>query len=389
MPELLVQQYLRSGKTLDALKFEHGINYRILNDKISLTYDMIESKESDAVACECRGLVLRESTYDIVHFPFKRFFNLGQNEAATIDWDSAEFISKLDGTLCIVGWDDVQSKWCVATRSMPEAGGNVNSIDMTFAELFDHAVAQIYEPIIGESKSLNIQGLMNGGNKYYTYMFELVSPFNRIVCKYDNPKLYLLGVRNITTHQELNPKDFSFLNFNIKQPQTYSFNNLDDMFSIIKDWNPLEHEGLVVRDKYFNRIKVKTPAYLAAAHIRDSVVASTRSCVEVILLGKEDDVMTLIPPQIGERIMKLKAAIRQIIIDTQAEYDRLKDIENIKEFALEAQKYHYSAPLFAIRRNKAVDVRSFIDGHLKENKFADSFLDHLYDMAKKIDSSII
>lgn len=403
MTELLVQQYLRSGKSLDALKFEHGVNYRILNGKISLTYDQIEAKESDPIACECRGLVLYENTYDICCYGFKRFFNHGQGEAATIDWDSAEFISKLDGSLAICYWDQFQNKWCVATRSMPEAGGNVNNINMTFAELFDHTVNNIKNKTLLWNRTPDINLLMVDcgiNNNVYatkslnvkslTFMFELVSPFNRIVCKYDNPELYLLGVRDIVNHQELNPNNFKFTNFNVKYPQTYSFKSLDDMFTVIKEWNPLEHEGLVVRDKYFNRIKIKTPAYLAAAHLRDSVVASVRSCVEIILLGKEDDVMTLVPPQIVERIIKLKAAIRQIIVDTQAEYDRLKDIENIKEFAIEAQKYHYSAPLFAIRRNKTANVNDFIlKNHLKDNKFSDSFLDHIYELAKKIDSSII
>jgi hypothetical protein len=94
---LLVQNYLRSGKTLENLKKEHGIKYHVYNGKVSLTYDQIDAKESDPLAQQCRGLILRQDSWDIVACPMFRFFNYGQEVCAPIDWGSAVFEEKLDG----------------------------------------------------------------------------------------------------------------------------------------------------------------------------------------------------------------------------------------------------------------------------------------------------
>ena len=101
--ELLVQKYLRSGKSLGDLYRDHGVKSHVGNGKIGLNYDQIEAKESDPLACECRGLVLCESSFDVVAMPFRRFFNMEQvGVAAEIDWQSAKFYDKLDGTCLIV-----------------------------------------------------------------------------------------------------------------------------------------------------------------------------------------------------------------------------------------------------------------------------------------------
>jgi tRNA splicing ligase len=52
------------------------------------------------VVQECRGLILDESAnWRIVAFPYTKFFNYGEEHAASIDWSTACVQEKLDGSL--------------------------------------------------------------------------------------------------------------------------------------------------------------------------------------------------------------------------------------------------------------------------------------------------
>ena len=109
-------------------------------EKFSLNYDQIEAIDGDPLVEECRGVVLVQESrergepgrYRVIARPFQRFYNLGQGGAAEIDWSTAAFEEKLDGTLCIVYHHG--GIWNVATRSMPDA--DVPSPTLTFAERF-------------------------------------------------------------------------------------------------------------------------------------------------------------------------------------------------------------------------------------------------------------
>ncbi len=356
---LYVQKYLRSGKTLADLKIEHGVKSYIHNKKIGLTYDQIEAREQDPLSQQCRGLILREETYDIVACPMFRFFNLEQKEtAAEIDWSTASFEDKLDGTLCISHWDFEQAKWCVGTRSRPEADGNIDESDVTFAKLFDMAVKEM-------SLGNNIQDLMAAANKDYTYCFELTSPFNRIVCDYKKLSLTLLAVRNNKTLVEESPEIW-ITTLNVPIAEKFDFKNINHMIQVVKEWDPKEKEGVVVKDSNFNRIKVKSPAYICYNHLRDSLSTSYRGCVEAILLGKDDDLISMMPDMIANRIKRLKPVIAEVLRRTQADYDELKHFEVMKDFALEAQNKLWPGALFALKRNKTTDLITFALGNTND-----------------------
>ncbi|MDE1867846.1 MAG: 2'-5' RNA ligase, partial [Thaumarchaeota archaeon] len=96
---------------------------------------MIEAPKGHPIVEDCRGLILdSENNWNIVALPFKRFYNYAEGHAAKIDWSTARIQEKVDGSLCIVYFYD--NKWHVATRGMPDAGGEVNGHNFTFAELF-------------------------------------------------------------------------------------------------------------------------------------------------------------------------------------------------------------------------------------------------------------
>ena len=276
-------------------------------------------------------------------------------------------------SLMIVYFDDFQKKWCVGTRSRPEANGTIDDSDYTFAKLFDAATVEMFK-----DKTANIQSLMNDANKNYTYCFELTSPFNRIVCQYDDIGLTLLATRDITDLQEIDIDDvfermmkagtkFSdvWSALGVKKPEQFAFNNINHMIQVVRDWDPREKEGIVIRDANFNRIKVKNPAYIAYNHMRDSLATSWRGCVAVILLGKDDDVIGMMPEMIADRIRTLKPIIQKVLKQTQEDYDELKDLESMKDYALEARERLWPGALFALKRGKTKDLQTFALGNVE------------------------
>lgn len=394
---LYVQKYLKSGKTLKDLEIEHGVKSNVAHGKICLNYDQINASNSDKLACQCRGLILREDNYDIVACPMFRFFNIEQKDvAADIDWASAVYEEKMDGTCLIVYFDDVKNTWCCGTRNRSEADGKIDGGDLSFANLADLTANAMCKK--KRDNAVTLQDLMQSIDslqpildaKKRTFVFELTSPYNRIVCKYNNCKLTLLAVRNNLTLEEESPNIWAATEeFGIECPKEYSFSNIEHMVQVIREWNPEDHEGVVVKDKYWNRIKVKNPAYIAFNHMRDSLSTSLRGCAEVILLGKEDDIVGMMPEPIAKRIMRLKPAISEVFKQTQKDFDEIKHIEDMKEFALAAQNKLWQGALFALKRGKTKDLKTFAIGNkLEVTKIPTSAVDTILNLAKKIDPNL-
>jgi hypothetical protein len=351
---LLVQDYLRSGGTFESLFEEHAVRAKPHNGKVSFVYDQLAASNSNALACQCRGLVLRETSWDVVAYPFDRFFNHGQQEAARIDWGTARFEEKLDGTLLIVYWDDFASRWMCATRSMCEAHGNINGVG-TFAELADRAARGAG---VG---ARSLHDLMDGvgADRCATYMFELTGPYNQIVCRYESLGLTLLGVRDLSTFSERCPvTESSQLGF--ATPRTWRFDNISHLIEVISEWNPTEFEGIVARDDAFRRVKVKSPKYLAVAHAGESLGSSWRSVCEAVASGAVDDIEAMLPILAQERVGVVKVALADVVQQTESDWAELRGIDDMKTFALAAQKRVWPAALFLLKRGKAQSVSAAV-----------------------------
>ena len=402
MKTLLVQNYLRSGKTLEDLVVEHGVYNKITNGKIALSYDQLEAKNTDPIACECRGLVLEENTYNIVACPMFRFFNDGQVDLIPKDFDlkTAKFLEKMDGTLAIVYF--YKDKWFIGTRSRCEADVNIDSLDITFSGLFDMAVREMWTKnqvafINSHSLNQNIQTFMNSFYKKdilnYTFCFEITSPYNRIVCKYDNIELTLLAVKNNISLEEEDPKNWLTENivkqYGLKTPKEYEFNNTEHMIEFIRNSNPENTEGLVLVDAKFNRMKVKSPQYMAFNKMRDSLFTSIKGCIEVILLGKDDDIVGMMPDLIADRIRKLKPVVQFVMKKAEEDYANIIHIDNMKEFAGQAELTIWPSAMYALKRNKTPNLHSWALGNKSDvSKIPSSAIETMLSMCESVDPSI-
>jgi hypothetical protein len=178
--------------------------------------------------------------------------------------------------------------------------------------------------------------------------------------------------------------------FEIPAIKTYSFASAAEMYEVVKSWDPKEHEGVVVKDANFNRIKVKNPAYMAYNAMRDSLSTSIRSCVEVILLGKEDDIIPMMPEFIAKRIIKFKPVVAKVFKQTEDDYQQFKNIVDMKEFALSVKDKLWPAALFALKRNKTPDLLTFAQGNGKDPLgIPTSSLDSMLELCKKINPKIL
>jgi hypothetical protein len=409
---LLVQEYLKT-KSFGDLAKEHGVyaSFSKSGHKWSLNYDQLESKENDPLAQECRGLILsrldgkiiaQNPTYDdvspgktlVLAHPMKRFFNYGQG-SAYVDWNDPKLsvLEKLDGTLCIVYWDPIISEWCVATRSVPEADLLMDNGLYTFRQLFEKA---LQETTAGWTFVDYVAKL----DKEITYCYELTTPLNRIVVAYPDYRITLLAARRnryiasedagewIYEHSEL---DISTLpSYGVPIARSYSLMSVQELTEWVSTLNPSEHEGVVVKDSKFNRIKVKNAAYVAFSKAKESLGHSERNCLELVLLGKEDDVIPSLPEEIGNNLLRLKAGFQSFL----RKYDDLyhscyQEAQSIlpnnkKTFALLlASKGVWAAPFFQIWDKKCVDVRDFVDKNKKGGSYPSSFLDRLLDAIKR------
>ena len=402
--KLLVQEYLETHSLGDLVR-DHGVyaSFSKSGHKWSLNYDQIEAKEADPLSQECRGLILsltdgqsvcvdRETSVigptRVIAYPMKRFFNNGQGSAAEINWHDPNLaiLEKLDGTLCIVYWDPWFDRWCVATRSVPEADLLMDNGLFTFRTLFEKALM--------ETNGMSFDHFTSDLLKGYTYCFELTTPYNRIVVYYPKPTITLLAVRSHVAERNYPELDITYLEKKMRGVplvQGHTYNTLDELVNWVSSLNPLQHEGVVVRDSNFNRIKVKNANYVALNKVRDRLATSERNIVELILAEKDDDVIPMLPEEIVKNLQKIKEGLQAAIRKyddayqaTKAEADAINPGDK-KTFAIliTKDKSLWHAPFFQMFDNKASNMKDFIMKNKKDGSWGDSFLDKILELAKR------
>jgi hypothetical protein len=340
---LNLQKYLVSGNTPQQLKEELGINCKVDSEYPNLhlfKYDQIESPKNHPVVLECRGTILDKiNNWGIVSFPYNRFFNAGEGHAAVIDWSSAVVYEKLDGScLQLYFYNGV---WRVGTLGMPNANGEVSGAgNFTFNELFWNTF-----------NSLSYKLPTEEYNKY-TFMFELMTPYNRVVVRHLQNKLVLHGIRNNNTLQEYSPDSF---NMGWEVVKSYKLGTISEIMEAATHLDPMASEGFVVVDKDFNRQKVKSPAYVALHHAVDGV--SSKSLLELIRSNENSEFLSYFPEYEVE-YNDLAAKYEKFVKTVAAIYEKYKSIENQKDFALKVKDLPYSGLLFALRNGKINSVRS-------------------------------
>ena len=318
---------------------------------IMLHYD-IYADFSEKIVRECRSLILREDImsdlrveYTVVAMPFRKFGNYGESYADEINWAKAEVQEKIDGSLIMV-WRDINGMHVSTSGCIDAADATLTPNPAGFCnyrQLFDYTV-----------KNQNIDLTRLGVP--YTWIFELVSPYNRIVVPYKKPALYMIGCRNIYNFEELRPWNAVELGF--LTPKTYSLSSLDECIKVAKEL-PYDNEGFVVVDKDWHRIKVKSPAWIAVHHI-----IGNGNMTEKRMLSVLDDAQEFLTyfPEYEKQLNELRFEIKNMCETINTIFNNISTaFTNRADFAKYALKTPYSAPLFAMLDGKAKSGQEYWD----------------------------
>ena len=224
---------------------------------------------------ESRGCIVAfiDGKWKYVCRPFDKFGNYGESYAATlaINWDKSFVREKIDGSLIKFWYSEICNKWMVSTNGTIDAKeATLPACDIDYYTYFCDAIGKD-----------NLSILIASMDKEYTYMFELVSPYTKLVVEYPNTALYYLSRRNIHTMKEDNARPEAFGDFGILFPKIYSLKTLEDCLAYVKTMDKNE-EGFVVKDASFHRIKIKSPEYLLAFRSKNNGVLSTKRIVKMI-----------------------------------------------------------------------------------------------------------
>jgi len=311
---------------------------------VCLKYSQINSPMHEPIVRECRGLVLDEADgYRIVCRSFDKFFNFGEPNAAAIDWATAKVFEKLDGSLCSLYC--YRDEWQVATTGTPDGAGQLNDTDTTFAALFWKTFKELGYRLPADSGPR--------ANRI-VYMFELMTPLNRIVVRHARPRLALIGVRDLDLG-ELEPEPLAQA-MGWEVAQSFPLRCLEDCLSVCNQLDPMQAEGYVVCDSAFRRVKIKSPRYVALAHLKE--VMSGRRLLEIARGNESGEFLTYFP-EFADAFNRVNQEFVSLCDELEAAFVSIKHITDQKAFALEAGKTRCSAPLFSLRKGNCRTVREF------------------------------
>lgn len=275
---LKIIEFIKSHKNWNELLANppYSLNIKEKGNLVLFNYSQIATDASIPLTKEARGLILEKNNWNVICYGFNRFFNIGESNAAQIDWKSAFATSKEDGTLFFLYY--YNDEWHIRTRSTFDAieAPLDNGQFKNYRQLFDY--------VLGFYPNFNFQNL----NKKYTYCLECCSQFNKIVLDYPEPKLYHILTRDNSTLEEVNE------NIGIPKPAHYYLEDEADYKSFVEEMSE-NHEGIVVQDKYNNRVKIKTQTYFALHHLVANHCITLRKAIFLIWTNEQNELLSYFP----------------------------------------------------------------------------------------------
>lgn len=231
----------------------------------------------------------------IKSFPFVRFFNKGEAEAAPIDFGNAEMMEKLDGTMVGVFFP-AQNPNDPHFHTRKMVSSHAQDMDLKIVNFYNKEFQ--FMPIIGSYvKRLKFIDR----DVHFTYVFEFIHEASEVLTKYksDQYGLYLLGARDLTTYDELTEVELDQVARRLGAKRPRRFQAVADHDEILKMFKQIaletpDFEGAIFRDKKTgDRLKVKDPDYVKKHHLLGK--GSYANLIPAIFTGEEDEVVANFP----------------------------------------------------------------------------------------------
>lgn len=256
----------------DIVTFPNNPNWEMFN------YNLFESDLSNDIVRACRGTVvevLDDGTVNIICAPYVKFFDINDVHADKINWDSKRLKTelKVDGQLIKMFKYKGRDYWVTNGGTglhtpIDYVTEDVTNYKQLMAKALTKDVGQgcVYDDADFSCKCDWVSRIPDG----WTLMFELTSPQNKIICKYDETKLWFHGVRDAEgmEHSPEEVKETFGIPYEI--PKRFDLNKKEDILAALEKFNGEEQEGFVVVDEEnWTRVKMKSPSYLALKYIRE------------------------------------------------------------------------------------------------------------------------
>lgn len=267
-----------------------------------------------------RGLVIKEGAGEpldrIVSFPFTRFFNYGEKDAAAIQLDNSDMVEKLDGCMVAVTVHDGIPFY--QTRRLISA--HQPDLDMTVTSFNgkDHKLLTLIGNYVNKLKL----------NEGITYTFEFIHEATFVWTKYKPEEwgLYLIGARNLNQENllsnsvvwartepcfEYDEFELKFIAQDIgaKRPKTWDgtadFVKIKELMEQAKR-DRADFEGFVFRDRNTGaRLKLKDSEYVD--HHKMLGKYSVSDLIKTVLEDEIEEVAAYYP-HLRDPMLKIQAA---------------------------------------------------------------------------------
>ena len=194
---------------------------------------------------------------ELVSAGFPKFTNWGENPdnfPVPTSLKDSVLMEKLDGSLLIVS--KYKGRFILRTRGTSDASKLDNGEEL---QLF-----------LTQNQS-SLDYLLPDNTGKYSYLFEWVSPKQKIILNYgDQPDWYLVGVINNEDYSLLTQENVDYIasEYGFKRPTVYNFPSVEELMANVDAWKG--KEGICVYSKNDQTIhKVKSAWYLALHRMKE------------------------------------------------------------------------------------------------------------------------
>lgn len=270
----------------------------------------------DEYTMQARGLILDDQG-QVVARPWAKFFNLNQRPETRLEAlpaETPELSEKMDGSMIVVFYDDVESRWRATTR------GCWDNVQTKYANAWLEKNA----------------GPLTPGN---TYIFELVAPWNRLVIPYAKEEMILLGIVETvsgrdSTYAEV-AREAKVMNL---RPVAFQSKPIADVD--LADPTIQFQEGFVARFSNGLRVKLKYQQYMALHKVMTGL--SVKGIWETLSVGNEPT-FDNVPDEFMDWYRKqrdgLKSAFSQIEEKAKAVFNSTPKQPSRKDYAAAFMKH--------------------------------------------------
>jgi len=265
----------------------------------------------DEYTMAARGIVI-DDIGRILARPWPKFFNLGERPDDKLPAETPELSKKYDGSLVIVFWDDV--RWRAVTRGCWE------NVQTQYA-------AKWLEQHDGK---LQVQ---------FTYLFELVAPWNRIVVHYQRDDMILLGMVATDTGEDFSYREVRNEAIRVGlSPVEYEVKPIESLN--LEDPAIKNEEGFVARFSNGFRVKLKYRQYILLHKIVTGL--SIKGIWEILSSGNQPDFSNVPDEFMGwytKQRNKIQAEYTELETAAKTLFQAIGKRETRKDYALEYTKH--------------------------------------------------